>query len=1292
MATYGLRIINDDSELLIDSEYFSPAFAQKLEFSPTVYSEEAGSTYFHSGYVKREYRTSTVTAPGNFIVMWTLPDTTEDVWYNFETSTTSMGGYLTLWVYANSLGANLTYTLPTGYLFAISSLPAASETYGLRLFNAAGTKTFDSNNVQLAPYSISDSFTFFDDPTGAQGLPTSISLAMPTNPIFMLPNYTALRILKRPTTHLEFVYEAMFRRQGTSVQTKEVQVYYSDEDSAWPYTQTIYNSGNRQGLGIIVADADLYAAPGTGTGTGTNPQYQLASTSTSTTEGATVTVTLTTQNVANESPFAYTVTGISTEDLTAGGLTGTFVIYNNSATATFTFANDYYTDGTEVFKLSLDGMSQFINITVEDTSVTPSYSWSTPGAVNEGATGFTTFNATGANGKTVLFSVIGPSAGLVSISGSSDGALLTGSWVVSGNAATSINVQYSAVADTATEGPEAFRLIATVDGIQVGGTSGDIIVNDTSKAAGYSLAAADNWNESNTYPVTVSANNVNGSTLYLTTDNALVTPSSSTVSVTSDSFTSNVSFTAGIATANTTVRISLRTGSTSGTEVASKTITLVNVASSYSFGTTSAFGEGSSGSVQFNYSFAANKSVAFSVVAPTSGLSGVSDVTLNTTSFAIGATNAAGNVSVTYSAAADTTTEGAEYFRIAATVDGSTYYSGDITISDTSLSAPTYSFTRSVASIGEGGTFTVTFNTNQAGSFGYTITGIESADIGGAGLTGNVSNGSILSFSVTEDTSTEGTQYFNIALNNGLASTSVTFNDTSLTPSYSFTRSVTSVNEPGSFSITFNTNQTGNFGYTITGIESADIGGAGLTGLVTNGSVLSYSVTADSVTEGTQYFNIALNNGQASTTVTFNDTSLTPATYSLTTSVANVNEPGSFSVTFSTNQAGSFGYTITGIESADIGGASLTGTVSNGSVLNYSVTADSATEGTQYFTISLNNGQASTSVTFNDTSLTPATYSLTPSVSSINEGGSFSVTFSTNQAGSFSYTISGIEAADIAGASLTGTVSNGSVLSYSVTADSSTEGTQYFSIALNNGQASASVTFNDTSRSPPSYFLGNTWSGTVNNGVGLNFYLNSTNANGVAVSVYATGTGAGRVSISPANFTINTDASTQNWIGITTSFPTSTVAAQSVTINVSTGQSFSFTIAGYTVAGPAPTITSVVMTSGEYYPGETVDAVINFSGPITSDTYVNTKLTAGAYGSFYITSTTGAVGPPGGNGTGGENLQLIIGTNSAYYTGPANPGQLNVLNATLSARTMTGTATGSQRQAYVTTPTFKVYT
>jgi hypothetical protein len=92
--------------------------------------------------------------------------------------------------------------------------------------------------------------------------------------------------------------------------------------------------------------------------------------------------------------------------------------------------------------------------------------------------------------------------------------------------------------------------------------------------------------------------------------------------------------------------------------------------------------------------------------------------------------------------------------------------------------------------------------------------------------------------------------------------------------------------------------------------------------------------------------------------------------YSLTRSVNNANEGSSFNITFNTNQSGSFPYTISGVSSADIGGASLTGSVTNGQVLTFNVTADATTEGTETFTISLNNGRASASVIINDTSIT----------------------------------------------------------------------------------------------------------------------------------------------------------------------------------------------------------------------------------------------------------------------------------------------------------------------------------
>lgn len=795
--TYGLRIINDDSELLVDSEYFSPAFVQKLEFNTTPIATEAATGQLHPGYLKRTYNTAAITAPGNYIVMWTIPDTGNDVWYSFETSTTTIMGVLTCYVYANSSGSALTYTLPTAYLFTTDTLPDSTGP-ALRMYNSATPqkKTFDSNNVQLAPYSISDAFAFSIAGTNPEvygATPVSISLAMPSNPIFMIPDYAALRIKQRSgfSEHYEYIYQSAFKRVGSTLSTRLFISYYSFEDYFW--SDSTYTTGRAQDLSVIVADANLYeAVTAGGGGGGTNPTYILSSSATSTNEGTSITITLTTTYVADNTQIPYTVTGVAVADLTVGAITGRFIISGGTATTTFTFANDALTEGTEVFRLSLDGLTQYVDVSVLDTSRTPVYSWSTPNNVNEGSQGYTVFNATDANGKVVTFSIVAPSTG-VSITGA-DGSLDTGTWTVSGNAATSVNVYYSATADLTTEGPEKFRINATVDGVTY--TSADITVNDTSTipVVGYSVTAADSWNESSTNTVTISATNTNGTVLYLTTDTSLVTPAVSSVTVSGTNYSTNVNYTAGIVTTDTNVTLQVRTGSASGSIVASKTITIANVAPSYSFGATTALNEGSSGSVQFNYSYAANKFVAFSTAAPTSGAngSGSVDISLSTTSFTVANTNSSGSTTVNYSALADSLTEGTEYFRIAATVDGTTYYSNNITINDTSLTpAPTYSLTRSVSSVNEGGSFTISFSTNQAGSFAYTISGVSSSDIGNASLTGTVSNGSVLSYSVTADVTTEGTETFSISLNNGQASTSVTINDTSVTaPSYSLSNTI----------------------------------------------------------------------------------------------------------------------------------------------------------------------------------------------------------------------------------------------------------------------------------------------------------------------------------------------------------------------------------------------------------------------------------------------------------------------------------------------------------------------
>ena len=99
---------------------------------------------------------------------------------------------------------------------------------------------------------------------------------------------------------------------------------------------------------------------------------------------------------------------------------------------------------------------------------------------------------------------------------------------------------------------------------------------------------------------------------------------------------------------------------------------------------------------------------------------------------------------------------------------------------------PAYYLVRSKTSVNEGRSFTITLETDNVASgstIPYTITGVDSADINGASLTGNftvdAAGDAFLTFNVSADGSTEGTETFTLTLDGKGISTSVTINDTS---------------------------------------------------------------------------------------------------------------------------------------------------------------------------------------------------------------------------------------------------------------------------------------------------------------------------------------------------------------------------------------------------------------------------------------------------------------------------------------------------------------------------------
>ena len=88
-------------------------------------------------------------------------------------------------------------------------------------------------------------------------------------------------------------------------------------------------------------------------------------------EGGTVTLTLKTQNVSDGTVVTYSVSGVAVGRFSSGQLSGYFTVYSNSASVSWTIANNLFTDGTTTFTVSLNNGLASQTITINDTSKTP---------------------------------------------------------------------------------------------------------------------------------------------------------------------------------------------------------------------------------------------------------------------------------------------------------------------------------------------------------------------------------------------------------------------------------------------------------------------------------------------------------------------------------------------------------------------------------------------------------------------------------------------------------------------------------------------------------------------------------------------------------------------------------------------------------------------------------------------------------------------------------------------------------------------------------------------------------
>ena len=105
--------------------------------------------------------------------------------------------------------------------------------------------------------------------------------------------------------------------------------------------------------------------------TSRTPTYAIGRSLSAVDEGSSVVFTLSTTNVANGTVLPYTISGISSNDVTTGSLTGSFTVSNGLATATITMSADQLTEGAETATLTLNNAAASNFVVVNDTSTTP---------------------------------------------------------------------------------------------------------------------------------------------------------------------------------------------------------------------------------------------------------------------------------------------------------------------------------------------------------------------------------------------------------------------------------------------------------------------------------------------------------------------------------------------------------------------------------------------------------------------------------------------------------------------------------------------------------------------------------------------------------------------------------------------------------------------------------------------------------------------------------------------------------------------------------------------------------
>jgi len=827
----------------------------------------------------------------------------------------------------------------------------------------------------------------------------------------------------------------------------------SSTEGAQTFTVSVRTSSS---TGTVIATSGVVTINDTSLGTPPTPvvpTYTFSSVPSSINEGSSGTFNVTTTNVSDSTVLYWSINHGTSAAADFSATSGSFLINGNTGSFVVSPSADLTTEGSQTFTISIRTgstsgtvVATSSSVTINDTSTTPvvpSYTFSSvPTSINEGSSG--TFNVTTTNvtNGTILYWTVKNST-----TSNLDFDSASGSFSISGNAGSFV---VSPSADLTTEGAQAFQI-----DLRTGSTSGTIVatsssvtINDTSTTPVtpeyYFTSVPSSMTEGDYQTVSIITSNVpNGTTLHWTIKHG--TTSAGDFFATSDSFVINAnSGSFAIETiedrlteGSQNFEIEIRTGSTSGTVVATSSLVTINDTSvtvltpTYSFTTYPAsINEGSSGAFIVTTSNVPNNTTLYWTINFASTPDDViivspDDFTSTSGSFTI--TNNTGAFSIPI--AANNIFEGTESFNVEVRTSSTT---GSVVLQGSSISIAeisTCTITSAPTTIAEGSTgnfqirttnvadnttlyWTISHETSSAGDF---------SDVSGSFVVSN--NNGAFSISVIDNPAGEGSETFTVRVRSGslfgsILATSSTITITE-TETYQFTSIPVSINEKASATFELSTtnvlNNTRLYWTVLHNTTSSQdfVSDSGSFTITNNLGSFTLSTVADLTTEGNQTFRIQLRKGSTSgdivatsNLITIIDTSTLPV-YTLTGIPTSTSEgtTRTFGVNTTNLEDGTVLYwEVTGTANANLDFVNTSGSFTiSGNVGTFSITtrADSTTEGSENFSILLRKDSptgnvvaTSSTIVLTDTSQTP--YTLSASVGTIDEGSAVTINLLTS--------------------------------------------------------------------------------------------------------------------------------------------------------------------------------------------------------------------------------------------------------------------------------------------------------